>query len=254
MPRGFISSRTLSECVPGSGQVAILRNCRPLSVPASRAACRSSTQAGPLTTNSRSNEPQNGANQNSNFVRERHGAHHERLKFLASKQVLGPSVVYRARQAKRADDILDGSGLLAYRFGQSDVQVWSHDLQHEAGNTAACAHVEHALPLGDDLGEFQRVDQVASDELFVVGVPRQVQLRVPVPQQPTVPINAGDLLLRQLDIVVEGRSQGVIRKRRYGFVGHGQGARWASGTRIPESARTILLPRAVSERRNYGRS
>ena len=58
--------------------------------------------------------------------------------------------------------------------------------------------------------ERQAIDDVAGDELLVVGVPREVELFVPAPQRVTVAVEQLDLLIGQFDMVpLERGGQGI---------------------------------------------
>ena len=59
----------------------------------------------------------------------------------------------------------------------------------------------------EELGECQAIDQIAGDELLVVGVPRQIDLRVPIPEQLAVSFQQSDLRLRQFDLMPSQRGR-----------------------------------------------
>jgi len=81
------------------------------------------------------------------------------------------------------------------------LQVLANYGQHDARHTPAGAYVEYHLLRLQELGEGQAVDQVAGDELLVSGVPRQVELGVPLPEQFAVAIQQSYLGRRQLDLM-----------------------------------------------------
>ena len=102
------------------------------------------------------------------------------------------------------------AGLLGHRFRERDLQVVAHDGQHHARHAPAGAHVEHLFLRSQELGERQAIDQVAGDELLVVGVPREIDLRVPIPEQFAVSLEQGDLRRRQFDFVPPQRGGQVV--------------------------------------------
>ena len=108
----------------------------------------------------------------------------------------------RRGQSQPLDDVGQRFGLLADRFRERDFQVAAHDGQHHARHAPAGAHVEHFLVRLQKLGERQAIDQVAGNELLVIGVPREIDLRVPIPEQLAVPLEQRDLRLRQVDLML----------------------------------------------------
>ena len=114
-------------------------------------------------------------------------------------------------ETQLGDDRLDGLGLLGHRFAKLDRQIGPEDGQHHARHSAAGADVEHAVAGVEELFERLAVDDVAAGEFFVGGVPRQIELFVPIPEQPAVAVEVLDLVGGQVDLVPgQGGGQRVV--------------------------------------------
>ena len=120
-------------------------------------------------------------------------------KLRSAEHLLGRRVMDRNVETQLADDRLHGLGLLGHRVAKFDRQIGPENRQHHARHSAAGADVEHAVAGIEKLFEGLAVDDVAADEFFVGGVPRQIELLVPVPQQPAIAVERVDLVGGQVD-------------------------------------------------------
>ena len=110
----------------------------------------------------------------------------------------------------------------------SDSVTWilAEDGQDDAGHAPAGSYVQDLLALSQN-GENAAIDEVAADEFFVIRVPRQVELLVPLPEQAAILVQPGDLRLGQDDFMapkrggqrvfhenILGRSTGIIDNKK----------------------------------------
>ena len=164
-----------------------------------------------MSTSSRSNESQCGRSHSSSF-RSRATA---RTTSVSNRRWVKTSSARAwstgVGSPSRCDDVGHGLGLLAHRFRERHFQVVADDGQHDPRHAPAGPHVEHLLLRLQKLGERQAIDQIAGDELLVIGVPRQIDLRVPIPEQFAVPLEQSDLRGRQFDLMAgENGGEGLI--------------------------------------------
>ena len=122
------------------------------------------------------------------LLQPRHRPNHQRVEPLPGQDVFGAGVEHRHGQPQPVDDLGQDAGLLGHRFGERDLQIIAHDGQHHAWHAPAGAHVEHLFLRLQELGECQAIDHVAGDELLVVGMPREIDLRIPIPEQFAIPL------------------------------------------------------------------
>ena len=119
--------------------------------------------------------------------------------------------MHRDRQAQFLHDVGHRSGLLADRLAERNLQIVPQNGQHHSRNPPAGADVQHGLARAEKTGEGLAVDQVPADELLEIGMPGEVDLAVPIPQQPAILIEPGDLPLRKFDVVsLQGGGQIVV--------------------------------------------
>ena len=120
--------------------------------PAARASSRSSTQAGPLISSSRSKASQCGRSQVSTLASGARARATSVSNVVISSTSSARFGIHRHRQAQLADDRLHGPRFLLRRFAQADRQIGPQDREHDARHAAAGADVEHALALFQQLG------------------------------------------------------------------------------------------------------
>jgi len=124
--------------------------------------------------------------------------------------------------------VFDGAGLFANAVAEGDTEIGANDGQDDAWDSAAGADVENFFPFAEVGGELQRIEQVAADEFFVVGVAGEVDLLVPVPEQAAVFIELLDVRRGEGEVVAgEGGGERVvgIGRRWRGWLARGFFAR-----------------------------
>ena len=122
------------------------------------------------------------------------------------EQFLRPERKDRPREAEVVDHAFDRACFFPNTVAKRELQIGPHDGEHHPRHAAAGAHVEHFLALSQMGGELQRIDDIAADEFLVIGVPGQIELGVPVPEQTAVFVEQFKLLPGAGDGMTDKRS------------------------------------------------
>lgn len=113
-------------------------------------------------------------------------SHDERVIPMRGKQALGSLGMHRHPQASFLHDGFHGCSPLAYALGEFDGEVWAKDREQHARHATTGTNIEHTLSISEMISECHGISYVSSNKPFHVGVSREVEPFVPLPEARSV--------------------------------------------------------------------
>ena len=115
------------------------------------------------------------------FGERRDSAHNERVESPSLENFLRGHGMHNRLEPNFGDDRLEGASLLSDRLAESNPQVGAQYRQDHSRHTTPRADIEHLFAFGEELRQFEAVDDVARNEFVITGVASQVDFLIPIP-------------------------------------------------------------------------
>ena len=103
----------------------------------------------------------------------------------------------------------DRPSFLGHRIAQRHVEIGPQNRQHDPRHAAAGADIEHRFARLQKSLQPLAIDDIAGDEFFVVGMPGQIEPRIPIPKPLAIVVQQRNLVVGEFD-AVPGKRGGQI--------------------------------------------